>query len=151
MVKGCFPKAAARAALACSLLYSNWLPAGKYAETPNVLHFDDPSTRTLEQYYAPQQFLKEKDSIDLERKTGLVLLNYSTMSNAAGERWALIQVRNMSGGSLILTGQNVTAIFANGDKKPASAFKQQIGGDQVLSKSVSFGVHRFPIVRVEVR
>ena len=77
------------------------------------------------------------------------LINYYTMSNACGERWALISVRNVTPGTSSFSGENIVALMADGSKRQGSAEKR-IEGRTTESFTISFGTSKVPIVKLLV-
>ena len=72
------------------------------------------------------------------------------MSNALGERWVLLTVRNNSTGSRVLKGEHLVATFANDQRRHARSLDKRIAGHTVRTLAISFGQNNFPIVQVEM-
>lgn len=109
-----------------------------------ILHVDPVQIKMEELYFETT----ERDHAASDRFT---LVNYTTMSNARGERWALVTIKNNNSAARSITGEEIVAIFANGEQAYARMVKASIGSRDLLSKAVYFGLHKFPVARIEVR
>ena len=79
------------------------------------------------------------------------VVNYVPMSSESGERWAIVTLKNMSSGSRIFESQYLLGLFADGDRKEPLAFKQTLEGGEVVSMTLAFGRHKFPLLNVVAR
>lgn len=79
------------------------------------------------------------------------LLHFAPMSNKIGERWVLITVKNTSTGRRFLKSEHIVVTFANEGQKNPIGLSESIDGGQVFSKSIFFGVNKFPIVMLEIQ
>lgn len=73
------------------------------------------------------------------------------MSNALGERWALVTVKNTSSSAHVLNNEHIAASFANGTKHFAVNLEERIFGGMTRSLAVFFGQSDFPVLRIEIR
>ena len=73
------------------------------------------------------------------------------MSSVSGERWATVTFRNSSPHQRIFTQDHILATFANGGKARPLHLKQVFEGHQVISLTLNFNVHKFPIVGLNIR
>ncbi|MCR6653392.1 MAG: hypothetical protein NVV73_18680 [Cellvibrionaceae bacterium] len=85
------------------------------------------------------------------RSSNFQVVNYVPMSNEQGERWAIVTLKNTSAGSRIFESQYLMGLFADGDRRAPSEFKQTIEGNEVVSVTLSFGRHKFPLLNVIAR
>lgn len=79
------------------------------------------------------------------------LKHFSPMSNKNGERWVLITVRNNSSGRRFLKSEYLVATFANGDQANPKISNESIDAEKTFTKTISFGVNKFPIVMLEIQ
>jgi len=79
------------------------------------------------------------------------LLHFAPMSNEIGERWVLITVKNTSTGSRFLKSEYIVATFANEEQRNPRGLNESIDGGQIISKTIFFGVNKFPIVMLEIQ
>ncbi len=113
----------------------------------NVLFFDENIPGDKKNY-----FFDIKESKRLRPKpSDFEILHFAPMSNKNGERWVLITVKNNAGGHRILKNEHVVAIFANGSQANPVRLNESIDGGQTISKAISFGVWRFPVVTIETQ
>ena len=80
------------------------------------------------------------------QKNDFELLNFAPMSNKLGERWVLVTVRNTSSGRRFLKSEHIVATFANQDQAYPLNLNQSVGGGEISSKIVFFGINKFPII-----
>jgi len=76
------------------------------------------------------------------------IINYILMSNAIGERWGVVSVKNISSGNRILRQGHLMALFANGERKNPAHYKTNFKGNETRSFTVSFGENKFPILSI---
>ena len=79
------------------------------------------------------------------------ILSSILMSSVSGERWATITFKNTSPSQRIFTQDHILATFANGSKARPLHIKQVFEGHQVISLTLNFNVHKFPIVWLNTR
>jgi hypothetical protein len=72
------------------------------------------------------------------------------MSNKMGERWVLISVRNTAAGNRFLKSEHIVATFADGRQANPRGVNESVEGGAQLTKTISFGVNKFPIVAIEI-
>lgn len=109
-----------------------------------VLHFDDVEKNLQKLHFKDSELIKPGKSV-FE-----IIENYF-MSNNLGERWAVITIKNTSSGKRLLRNENIVATYANGKQSTAQNLDESLDGNDVLTKAVLFGVHKFPILTVEAR
>ena len=95
------------------------------------------------------RFLDEDDL--LPEPGDFEILSSILMSSVSGERWATITFRNTSAHQRIFTQDHILATFANGGKARPLHIKQVFEGHQVISLTLNFNVHKFPIVWLNTR
>jgi hypothetical protein len=118
------------------------LAANAHADNPNVLRFDD---RTLPDAQAPF----DRDGRPLRPKDNdFRARDLSPLSSEAGERWVLLTLENIGGGTRLLSDEYLVAEFANGDRREAVNLEGKLDAGEQVRRTVFFGYHRFPIVRV---
>ena len=79
------------------------------------------------------------------------VLNSVLMSNEAGERWAVITVENLASGQRTLNQNQLMALFANGERLTPHIFKRRFLANEILSITLTFGEHKFPILEIYPR
>jgi hypothetical protein len=112
-----------------------------YADEKETLTVDRVISNKLELAFPNDKNIRPKAS-DFE------LINYVVMSNALGERWAVITLNNTATGSRILEHEHLMALFADGKRKSPPAFKVSFEGQEIQSITVSFGENKFPILSI---
>ena len=94
--------------------------------------------------------IEESDRLK-PKENDFELLHFAPMSNEIGERWVLITVKNTSTGSRFLKSEHIVATFANEEQRNPQGVSESIDGGQILSKTIYFGVNKFPIVMLEIQ
>lgn len=77
------------------------------------------------------------------------VLDYALMSNEQGERWATVTFENTSSGLRLLANEYLLAEFADGSQRFAVNLDGKVESGQILTRTVFFGYHRFPILRLQ--
>lgn len=77
------------------------------------------------------------------------VVDYALMSNEQGERWATVTFKNTSSGQRLLANEYLLAEFADGIQRFALNLDGKVESGQVLTRTVFFGYHRFPILRLQ--
>jgi hypothetical protein len=72
--------------------------------------------------------------------------NYVLMSNASGERWAVVTLTNMASGARVFEHQQLMALFADGQRTSAGEFKLNFSANETQSFTLAFGENKFPIL-----
>lgn len=85
------------------------------------------------------------------RSGNFQVVNYVPMSSEAGERWAIVTLKNASTGSRIFESHYLIGLFADGDRREPLAYKQTLKGGEVVSITLAFGRHKFPLLTVIAR
>lgn len=85
------------------------------------------------------------------RSSTFQVVSYVPMSSEQGERWAIVTLKNTSSGSRIFESQYLLGLFADGDRREPETFKQTLSGNEVVSLTLSFGRHKFPLLNVVAR
>ncbi len=85
------------------------------------------------------------------RSSAFQVVSYVPMSSEQGERWAIVTLKNTSSGSRIFESQYLLGLFADGDRREPETFKQTLTGNEVVSLTLSFGRHKFPLLNVVAR
>ena len=73
------------------------------------------------------------------------------MSNKIGERWVLITVKNSSSGRRLLKSEYIVATFGNAEQANPIDVNESVGSGEVFSKTILFGVNKFPVVILEIQ
>ena len=110
----------------------------------NILHFDDVQ-KDIEELYFP-----EENKIKAGASVFKIVEKYN-MSNGLGERWAVMTIRNISAGKRLLKNDNIVATYANGDESYAQNLDDTLDGNEIVTKAVFFGIHKFPILHIATR
>lgn len=106
----------------------------------------------FEQGFQPGKPLHFRDSDTLQPADGdFELVEYALMSNEAGERWALVTVRNQADGSRLLKREHLVATFADGHRRYAQDLNERVEGGAFYTQAIFFGAYKFPIIAIEVR
>lgn len=109
----------------------------------SMLHFDQPQ--------APITSLEFKQTDPLRPASNdFQIVEASYFSNKLGERWAIVTFENTSTGRRFLKNDAIVATFANGSQAYAQNLDETFKGSERMTKSVFFGIHKFPIVEVRV-
>ena len=118
----------------------------KNVNKDNVLLFDENTPRqdTFSFDIDESKFLKPRAN-DFE------LIHYAPMSNKDGERWVLITVKNTSAGRRFLKSEHIVATFANEKQINPIDLNESVDAGKVFSKTIFFGVNKFPIVMLEIQ
>jgi hypothetical protein len=85
------------------------------------------------------------------RANDFELIHYAPMSNKNGERYVLITVKNTSGGRRFLKSEHIVATFVNEKQINPIDLNESVDGGKVFSKTIFFGVNKFPIVMLEIQ
>ena len=85
------------------------------------------------------------------RANDFELIHYAPMSNKKGERWVLITVKNTSTGRRFLKSEHIVATFVNEEQINPIDLNESVDGGKVFSKTIFFGVNKFPIVMLEIQ
>ncbi len=125
------------------LTYSTLSLADGYDAGDKTLFFDQPSSAIQHQEFNDINPL-EPDKNDFQ------IVEISHLSNNLGERWTLITFKNSASGQRIIKNEHVIATFANGSRRAAKNLKATLAGGALLTQTVFFGTHKFPIIKVTV-
>lgn len=114
--------------------------------------------------YASEDVLMVDQSIDSQvklafpndrniqpRPGNFQVVNFVPMSSEEGERWAIVTLKNASSGSRIFENHYLIGLFADGDRREPLAYKQTLEGGEVVSITLAFGRHKFPLLNVVAR
>ncbi|MCF6204797.1 MAG: hypothetical protein L3J59_14205 [Methylococcaceae bacterium] len=74
------------------------------------------------------------------------LVNQFFLSNANGERQAVVTLYNPALSLRTLLSEHIIAVFANGEKKFPKAVKVNILAKETVTYTLDFGIHQFPIL-----
>ena len=125
--------------------------AGDYVNKDNVnkrnlLLFDENTPRqdTFSFDIDEAERLKPRENV-------FELIHYAPMSNKNGERYVLITVKNTSNGRRFLKSEHIVATFVNEEQMNPRDLNESIEGGKVFSKTIFFGVNKFPIVMLEIQ
>ena len=118
----------------------------KNVNKDNILFFDENTPR------------QDTFSFDIEeserlkpRANDFELIHYAPMSNKKGERWVLITVKNTSTGRRFLKSEHIVATFVNEEQINPRDLNESVDGGEVFSKTIFFGVTKFPIIMLEIQ
>ncbi|MFL0804131.1 MAG: hypothetical protein K6L81_10440 [Agarilytica sp.] len=125
------------------ITFSTLTFADSYEAGDKTLFFDQPSSAIQHQEFNDLNPL-EPDKNDFQ------IIETSRLSNNLGERWALITVKNNASGQRILKNAHVIATYADGSRSTAKNLKATLTGGELLTQTVFFGTHKFPIIKVTV-
>jgi hypothetical protein len=112
-----------------------------HADEVEVLNVDRVISNNIELAFPNDKGIKAKSS---EFK----LVNYVTMSNDLGERWAVLTITNTSSGNRMLEQDHLLGLFADGERKAPLELKLSFEGHETQSTTVSFGESKFPILSI---
>jgi hypothetical protein len=112
----------------------------------NLLLFDENTPRQ-------DTFSFDIDESELlkPRANDFELLHYAPMSNEIGERWILITVKNTAAGRRFLKSEHLVATFVNEKQVNPIDLNESVDSGKVFSKTIFFGVNKFPIVMLEIQ
>ncbi|MFL0800109.1 MAG: hypothetical protein K6L80_06670 [Agarilytica sp.] len=125
------------------LTFSALSNADGYDAGDKTLFFDQPSTAIQHQEFNDLDPLKPY-------KNDFQIVEISHLSNNLGERWTLITFKNTASGQRILKNEHVIATFADGSRSAAINLKATLTAGELLTRTVFFGTHKFPIIKVSV-
>lgn len=92
----------------------------------------------------------EEDVLD-PKLSEFIILTSLMMSSSSGERWATVTIKNTNSHRRILDEDHIVAVFANGDRRNPVRLKHSFKGHEEISLTLSFGMHKFPILRLLTR
>ena len=95
------------------------------------------------------EFIDEQP--ELPKASDFKLISYYPMSNACGERWALVTLLNTSPGTSSINATGLVALFSDGSKRTARNFEERVAGKARHTQSVYFGKSKFPIIKIITR
>jgi hypothetical protein len=107
-------------------------------------HFDQPQGKLTHINFRQKEIIKPVPN-DFE------LIESAFMSNNIGDRYAVVTIENTSPGQRILKNEHIVATFANGRQSIAHGLYELLKGGELLTKTIFFGSHSFPIVRVQLK
>ena len=117
--------------------------ADEFSRKDTVLHFDQPQV--------PLNSLEfDIDEELLPVPNDFRIIEASYLSNDMGERWVIITFENTSSGQRFLKNEAIVATFADGYQAYEVNLDETIKGNQRLTKAVLFGIHKFPVLKVQV-
>ncbi len=76
------------------------------------------------------------------------IIDYDVMNSEIGQRFVLVSIRNNSTGQRILSNKDLLGIFANCKARFPETFKKKLSGGETVTQTLSFGVNRFPIIKL---
>ena len=123
----------------------------------NKVNKDDVNKRNLLLFdeNTPLQYTFSFDIDESERlkprENDFELIHYAPMSNKNGERYVLITVKNTSTGRRFLKSEHIVATFVNEEQINPRDLNESVDGGEVFSKSIFFGVTKFPIIMLEIQ
>jgi hypothetical protein len=112
----------------------------------NLLLFDENTPRQDTFSFDIDEFERLKP-----RANDFELIHYAPMSNKNGERWVLITVKNTSAGRRFLKSEHIVATFVNEEQINPIDLNESVDSGKVFSKTIFFGVNKFPIVMLEIQ
>lgn len=115
-----------------------------YAADNNVLKVDYAISQKLNHTFANDANI-EPDASDFD------ILNTISMSSESGIRKAVITVQNIATGGRSLNQKQILGLFADGTRLQPTEFLQRFKGDEIVSITISFGKHDFPLLEVYTR
>lgn len=110
----------------------------------HILHFDDVQKDFQELHFQDEDKIKPGPSV-------FEIVDKYYMSNGLGERWAVMTIKNTSAGKRLLKNDNIVATYANGDQSYAQNLDETLDGNEIVTKAVLFGMHKFPILHIETK
>ncbi|PKG80915.1 hypothetical protein CXF85_21175 [Colwellia sp. 75C3] len=111
------------------------------AEAIEVLTVDRSISKSIQ--------LSFPNDINIKPKKGdFEIINYVLMSNEIGERWSVVTLTNLSSGNREFSHDHLIALFADGSRISPLQYKLNFKGQETQSITVSFGVHKFPILSI---
>ena len=117
------------------------VPPTRADDDPPILNYD--ARPPLKQ--APQF---DRDNALSVSDNDFEMLDYQLMSSEQGERWAVVTLRNTASGQRLLSEKMLLAEFANGERRYPLVMEGKVAGGAVLTRTVTFGYSRFPVLRL---
>lgn len=121
-----------------ALLLMPWLTQ---AEAVDVLTVDRTVSKSIQLSFPNDNNIRPK-------KGDFQIINYVLMSNEVGERWSVITLSNLSAGNRDFSHDHLIGLFADGSRLSPLEYKLNFEGHETQSITVSFGVHKFPILSI---
>ena len=110
--------------------------------TETLIFYDHPEIQTNRLVLNTQNELRP-------RKNDFQLLDMAFMSNKIGERWSIITIKNLATGRRSLKNDYLVATFADGSQCNAHDVNVSFKGEETLTISAFWGIHKFPLVRIQ--
>jgi hypothetical protein len=117
------------------------IPSFTYAEAVDVLTVDRTVSKSIQLSFPNDNNIKPK-------KGDFQIINYVLMSNEVGERWSVITLTNLSSGNREFRHDHLLGLFADGSRISPLEYKLNFAGQETQSITVSFGVHKFPVLSI---
>ncbi|MEE9337758.1 MAG: hypothetical protein V3U87_06735 [Methylococcaceae bacterium] len=74
------------------------------------------------------------------------VVNQIFLSNANGERQAVVTLYNPASSLRTLLSEHIVAVFANGEKHFPTTVKVNILAKETVTYTLDFGIHQYPIM-----
>ncbi len=126
-------------ALVLSALFCSSLSVSAETVTGSAFSVDPPFPfKNIAPFYKADQKKPERSTFIIE--------NQVFLSNDLGERQAVVTINNSATSLRMLSGRQLMAVFANGDKHFPQIKNVKILAGESVSFVFNFGIHRFPIM-----
>lgn len=117
------------------------IPSLTHAEVADVLTVDRTVSKQIQLSFPNDNNIRPK-------KGDFQIINYVLMSNELGERWSVITLTNLSSGNREFSHDHLIGLFADGSRISPLEYKLNFSGQETQSITVSFGVHKFPVLSI---
>ncbi len=84
-------------------------------------------------------------------KNDFELVDYSFMSSEAGERYALVTLKNTATGIRIFNEQHVVVIYGNCSYKKPHPIEEKFTNQETKTLMIKLGVSRFPALALSIK
>ena len=84
-------------------------------------------------------------------KNDFELVDYSFMSSEAGERFALVTLKNPSAGVRILNHEHIVVTFGDCSFTHPQPLEEKFSGGEVRSLTMNLGFKRFPALQLNLQ
>jgi hypothetical protein len=111
------------------------------AEAIEVLTVDRAVSKSMQLSFPNDNNIKPK-------KGDFEIINYVLMSNEIGERWSVITLTNLSSGNREFGHDHLIGLLADGSRISPLEYNLNFKGKETQSITVSFGVHKFPMLSI---
>lgn len=127
-----------------TLAFAPFASAHESEKLSRALHFDQPIAKEM-----AIDFQIEEDLYP--NRSSFELLDFAFLSNEAGERWALVVVRNTVHEFRSFSANQIIGFFASGNYRNPVSLNKRIEGKKTETFMIPFGKSDMPLVKLMTR